>query len=99
MQDRPHAQLHPNGAVSGAQSLALAVDVQGSLVRTNAEHVNGSRVTLLDVDFGRLMENPAVFEKLTAVRPGASLSDVKPLLKELPGVMINSSSSIMIVLK
>jgi hypothetical protein len=79
--------------------IALAVDVQGALVRTNAEHVTGSRVTLLDVDFERLMENPAVFEKLTAVRPGASMSEVKPLLKDLPGVMINSSSSIMIVFK
>jgi hypothetical protein len=76
--------------------IVLAVDVEGSIVRTNAEHVTGSRVTLLELDFGPLLDDPAAFEKLATLGHGASLDDVKPLVKDLPGVRMNTSPAIAI---
>jgi hypothetical protein len=75
---------------------AVAIDVEGSLVKTNADYVSGNRVTLLDVDFGSLLANPAAFEKLSSLGPGASLAEARPLLKDLPGVKVNTTPTVTI---
>jgi hypothetical protein len=76
--------------------IGIALNVEGAVVRTNAEHVNGSRVTLLDVDFGPLLANDTAFEKLARLGPGANITTAKAALKDLPGVTINSSPTILI---
>jgi hypothetical protein len=79
--------------------IAVAIDVQGTLLKTTADHVAGNRVTLMDIDLGPLLENPAAFEKLATLKPGASVEEMKPLLKDLPGVKINASPSVTIEFK
>jgi len=70
--------------------VAIDVQVDGSIVKTNAEYVNGSRVTLLEMDLGQLFEDQ---EKLKALQgkvgPGASLSQVKPYLRDVKGIKID----------
>jgi hypothetical protein len=79
--------------------MVVALDVDGTLVRTDAEHVKGNRITLLDLDFGPLLESPAAFEQLTRVRPGTSMDELTPLLKGLPGVTVNSRPSLTVEFK
>jgi hypothetical protein len=70
--------------------VAIDLEVDGKIVKTNADYVAGSRVTLLEVDMSALLEDEA---KLTAIqsklKPGASIADVKPYLKDVKGIKIN----------
>jgi hypothetical protein len=70
--------------------VAINLEVLGSIVKTNAEYVEGSRVTLMEMDLGLLFADQ---EKLKALQgkigPGASLSEVKPYLKDVKGIKID----------
>ena len=68
----------------------IDLEVVGSIVKTNAEFVNGSRVTLVDLDLGLLFQDPEKLKALQGkVAPGASLSEVKPYLKGVKGIKID----------
>ena len=66
---------------------------QGAITKTNAEYVDGSRITLLDMDMNALLADEAAIKRLTGkLRPGASFSEVKPLLKDIKGIRIDGPS-------
>lgn len=68
----------------------IALDVMGSIVKTNADYVNGSRVTLLEMDLAALLEDEAKFKELQKkLGPDASLSSVKPYLKDIKGIKVD----------
>ncbi len=68
----------------------IDVEVEGKILKTNADYVNGSRVTLLELDMATLLENEAALNALQSkVGPGASIADVRPYLKDVKGVKIN----------
>lgn len=68
----------------------IDLEVAGSIVKTNAEYVNGSRITLLDLDLGLLFQDQEKLKALQGkVAPGASLSQVKPYLKDVKGIKID----------
>jgi hypothetical protein len=70
--------------------VAIDLEVVGSIVKTNAEYVSGSRLTLLEMDLAQLFQDQ---EKLKALQgkvgPGASLTEVKPYLKDVKGIKID----------
>ena len=69
----------------------IDLEVEGKIVKTNADYVNGSRVTLLELDMATLFENEAALTALQSkVGPGASIADVRPYLKDVKGVKINN---------
>jgi hypothetical protein len=71
--------------------VVIDVEVEGKIVKTNADYVNGSRVTMLELDMARLFEDEAALAALqTKVGPGASIADVRPYLKDVKGVKINN---------
>src|SRR5690606_25519434 len=52
--------------------VAIDVEVLGSIVETNAEYVEGSRITLLEMDLGLLFADQEKLKALQGkVRPGA----------------------------
>ncbi|MCA1583884.1 MAG: hypothetical protein LC791_03605 [Acidobacteria bacterium] len=70
--------------------VGIDLEVAGSIVKTNADYVSGSRVTLLEMDLGQLLQDEAKLKQLQSkVRPGASISEVKPYLKDIKGIKIN----------
>lgn len=70
--------------------IAIDLEVMGSIVKTNAEYVNGSRLTLLEMDLGQLFQDQEKLQALQGkVAPGASLSEVKPYLKDIKGIKID----------
>lgn len=52
----------------------IAVDVEGTLVRTSSPYVEGNRVTLLDMDMDQLFSNQAAFAKLESLSLGPDMS-------------------------
>lgn len=70
--------------------VSIDVVVAGAIVKTNADHVAGSRVTLLEMDMETLLKDEAKLKELQKVLgPGASVSELKPYLKDVKGLKIN----------
>ena len=69
----------------------MAVEVDGRIVQTNASYVEGPRVTLLSVDAAALLADENRLKELQALGPGASFSDLRPLL-EKAGVKVNDET-------
>ena len=71
----------------------IALEVAGSIVKTNAEYVSGNRITLLEMEMAALLADE---EKLKALQsqigPDISLTQVKPFLKDTKGIKIDGPS-------
>ena len=67
-------------------SISLAVD--GTLVKTNTPHVEGNKLTIVEVEFDKLLENPEKFAELAKRQP-KTLEDMKKVMKDVPGIKFN----------
>jgi hypothetical protein len=67
--------------------VSLAVD--GRIIKSNAAHVDGSKITLLQVDFDKLMADEATLKKLEAAKDPKALAD-------LPGLKIATEPKLVI---
>jgi hypothetical protein len=68
----------------------IDLEVAGAIVKTNAEYVNGSRLTLLEMDMDSLLADEAKLKALQGkLGPDASLSALKPYLKDIKGIKID----------
>jgi hypothetical protein len=66
------------------------LEVAGAIVKTNADYVTGSRVTILEMEMEALLADEAKLRALQSkLGPGASLSSVKPYLKDIKGIKID----------
>ena len=71
----------------------IGLEVVGAIVKTNAEYVSGPRITLLELDVTTLLQDEAKLKALTGkLQPGMTLSEVRPLLKDMNGVKIDGPS-------
>ncbi len=71
----------------------IGLEVVGSIVKTNAEYVSGPRITMLDLDIAALLADEAQLKALQGkLGPNASLSEVKPYLKDIKGIKIDGPS-------
>jgi hypothetical protein len=67
----------------------VALNVDGRILKSNATHVEGSRVTLLQIDFDKLLADDTAFQRLQ------SATDVKSL-ENIPGLKIVSDPKLTI---
>jgi hypothetical protein len=71
----------------------IGLEVAGNIVKTNAEYVSGPRVTLLEMDVVELLSDETKLKALQGkIGPDASLSQLKPYLKDLKGIKIDGPS-------
>jgi len=75
--------------------LSLVVEVEGTIGETNAEYHEGSRVTLMDMDFNKVLADPAKFKAMAKANP-QSLQEAKELIKGLDGVKIETAPEVKI---
>lgn len=70
--------------------LNIDLEVAGTIVKTNAEYVNGSRLTLLEMDMDSLLADEAKLKALQGkLGSEPSLSAIKPYLKDIKGIKID----------
>jgi hypothetical protein len=74
----------------------IAVDVLGTIVKTNSPYVQGSRVTLLEMDFKELLANDAL---LAQVGQPESIEEAKKLLAGVKGFKVNLDREVAIEFK
>jgi hypothetical protein len=88
-------QMEQAKKLLGGLRIGIAVDVQGRLVRTNSLYQEGTKVTLLEMDFAELLSNETLFQQATKIK-GQDLEEAKELLKGLKGFKINLDPELMI---
>ncbi|MBM3780800.1 MAG: hypothetical protein FJW29_03860 [Acidobacteria bacterium] len=88
----PNVAQMVKGMVEGFR-VSVALQLQGTITGTSAAKVSGSRVTLVDVDAATLIANPEAPTRLQgALRPGISLTELRPQLKGLKGIVLEGPS-------
>ena len=83
------------GLFKGAR-IAIAVEVEGAIVTTDAPKRDGSRVTLVGLDFEQLLSDPTKFSALQGMKPGADFATVQRALEGVPGVVMPATSTVTI---
>ncbi len=78
--------------------MGMAVDVEGKVVKTNSPYVEGSRVTLMDIDFDPLFSDEEGFKALSSKLEKAMGDDRKTMeaLKGIKGLKIVTDPEISI---
>jgi len=70
--------------------MGLELEVAGDIVRTNADHVAGRRITLMAFDMDALLADEARLKTLDKVlSPGVSLAEARPMLAGIDGIKVN----------
>jgi len=70
--------------------IGIDIEVAGKILKTNADHVAGSRVTLLEMDLEALLQDEAKLKEVQKVLgPDASITELKPYLKDVKGLKVN----------
>jgi tetratricopeptide (TPR) repeat protein len=65
----------------------IALEVEGNITSTNATHREGSKITLMEVDFGKLLENEEALKKINQLEP-RNADEARKLLKDVPGIKV-----------
>ena len=47
--------------------IRVALNIDGTILETNATYRDKNQITLLDLQFGKILENKAAFEKFSAL--------------------------------
>lgn len=78
--------------------MGMAVSVEGKVVKTNSPYVEGSKITLMDIDFDPLLSDEEDFKNLNARMETAMGDDRKTLeaLKGIKGLKITTDPEISI---
>lgn len=70
--------------------IAMHLEVIGQIVRADADHVNGKRITLAEIDLEQLMQDTKKLDSIEKILgPDASIEAVRPYLKDVKGLKIN----------
>ncbi|RMD70333.1 MAG: hypothetical protein D6819_04530 [Gammaproteobacteria bacterium] len=73
----------------------VAVEPLGVIASTNATHREGNQIPLLDIDFDALLSSPEKLKELAERQP-RSMSELKELLKEVPGIKVQLENPLVI---
>ncbi len=78
--------------------IGIAVEVDGRITDTNASYVDGSTVTLMDVDFAKILEDEEKFKELLSANPN-TIEEMKELIQDNPGIKVEIEENIQIRFK
>jgi len=75
--------------------IAVRVQAEGTITDTNGKYRDGSKVTLMDVDFNKILADPAKAKQLMKASDENSPENVK-LLQSVPGVQFEAANPVII---
>ena len=78
--------------------LKVSLQFEGTIVNTNATFRDGSTITLMDMDFGMLMNNATLFKQLSALKP-QSIEETKALFKNVEGLKVETNNPVTVEFK
>jgi hypothetical protein len=78
--------------------MTFKVEIVDGIAETNASHVEGNVVTLIDMPFGKLLADPANMKKLEAMKD-ASPADAAAAFKDIAGLKIETKEEVTVKVK
>ena len=78
--------------------ISVSVEVEGTILETNATYRDGSRITLMELDFGKFMQMAENFKKFSMAKPD-TLEETKKFMKDVPGIKVELNDKIKIKFK
>jgi len=75
--------------------IGIAVEVDGRITETNASYVEDSTVTLMDVDFAKILEDEQKFKDLLSANPN-TIEEMKEVIQDNPGIKVEIQENIQI---
>jgi hypothetical protein len=82
----------------GGMRIAVLVEIEGEITKTNATHVDGNCITIMEMDFAKLMEIPEKLKEFAASNP-RSVEDVQKMVKDVPGIKVDLNDEIVVKFK
>ncbi|MBI4822881.1 MAG: hypothetical protein HY805_01450 [Nitrospirae bacterium] len=67
--------------------VSISVEVLGSISKTNATHREGSKLTLLELDFNKILESQKSLDEFNKSKPD-TMETLKTIVKDLPGIKV-----------
>ena len=68
-------------------SIDISVEFEGEIVESNATYVEGSKITLVSVDLGKMVKNEETLELLKYNQPG-NIDDLQVFVEKNPGMKL-----------
>lgn len=78
--------------------MALVIELPGGIDETNASHVEGDSITLMDMAFGKLIGDPANMKKLSSMQ-NSSPAEMAAAFKDIEELKIETKEKITVKLK
>lgn len=78
--------------------ILIELEVDGDIVETNATYVDGSTLTLMEMSFAKLLDNPEELNKLKNLDE-ASYEKSKEILEKIPGIKFEMNEKVNVVFK
>lgn len=75
--------------------MSMVVHVRGDIVETNAQYAEDSKITIMDIDFDKVIDNPEKLKELKAAEE-KSPAEVQKILKDIPGMKIDIGEDIFV---
>ncbi len=75
--------------------IAVLLEVNGSIVSTDATYRSGNVITLLDMDFGKIVEDEERFTRLVQSQT-ETLEELKDLVQDVPGLQVETQERIVV---
>ena len=80
--------------------MSLKVEIVDGIAETNATHVEGNTITLMDMAFGKLLANPEHMKKLSAMQmEESSPAEVAAAFQGVEGMKIETKDSVTVKVK
>ncbi|MEN8191385.1 MAG: hypothetical protein ABFS12_01130 [Bacteroidota bacterium] len=76
--------------------ILIQLEVEGDIVETNATYVDESTLTLVEMSFDKILENPEELKKLKAL-DDASYEESREILEDIPGVKFETNEKVTVV--
>ncbi|KAA0245488.1 MAG: hypothetical protein EDM72_07050, partial [Chlorobiota bacterium] len=76
----------------------ISIKVDGDITSSNASYVNGSTITLFEMDLGEMMKNKEAFKEFRNNEPG-NIEEMKQFMEKFPGMKIEIEKPVSIKFK
>jgi len=84
--------------VMADMKISIKVVADGGIDKTDATYNSGDTVTLMEIDFGKIVKNPDAMKKMKAAKP-ESPEDFEKALKGIDGIKMETKGDISVTLK
>jgi len=78
--------------------LRISLSIAGTITRTNATYLDGTTLTLMEIDFGKIVNDDALLKKMNEAKP-QSVEETKALLKGIPGFKLELNYPVVVEFK